>query len=116
MIEHNAFCNSEPQEDALCGCVDNYDLTDWNDIEPPDWEGGDAPHQRSCLCNGENGDAYGILKWNSLSQRHLLSNSRNPGHSGRSFIIIWRTRAATRSRSFKFEADCGGHACRFLLP
>ena len=58
MIEHNAFCNSEPQEDALCGCVDNYDLTDWNDIEPPDWEGGDAPHQRSCLCNGENGDAY----------------------------------------------------------
>ena len=49
MIEHNAFCNSEPQEDALCGCVDNYDLTDWNDIEPPDWEGGDAPHQRSCL-------------------------------------------------------------------
>ena len=43
MIEHNAFCNSEPQEDALCGCVDNYDLTDWNDIEPPDWEGGDAP-------------------------------------------------------------------------
>ena len=36
MIEHNAFCNSEPQEDALCGCVDNYDLTDWNDIEPPD--------------------------------------------------------------------------------
>ena len=30
MIEHNAFCNSEPQEDALCGCVDNYDLTDWN--------------------------------------------------------------------------------------
>ena len=27
MIEHNAFCNSEPQEDALCGCVDNYDLT-----------------------------------------------------------------------------------------
>ena len=50
MIEHNAFCNSEPQEDALCGCVDNYDLTDWNDIEPPDWEGGDAPHQRSCLC------------------------------------------------------------------
>ena len=51
MIEHNAFCNSEPQEDALCGCVDNYDLTDWNDIEPPDWEGGDAPHQRSCLRN-----------------------------------------------------------------
>ena len=46
MIEHNAFRNSEPQEDALCGCVDNYDLTDWNDIEPPDWEGGDAPHQR----------------------------------------------------------------------
>ena len=49
MIEHNAFCNSEPQEDALCGCVDNYDLTDWNDIEPPDWEGGDAPHQRLSL-------------------------------------------------------------------
>lgn len=58
MIEHNAFCNSEPQEDALCGCVENYDLTDWNDTEPQDWEGGDAPYQRSCLCNGENGDAY----------------------------------------------------------
>ena len=135
MIEHNAFCNSEPQEDALCGCVDNYDLTDWNDIEPPDLEGGDAPHQRSCATDkmgtpmtigtptaagiaakGSPATDAGILKWNSLSQRHLLSNSRNPGRSGRSFIIIWRTRAATRSRSFKFEADCGGHACRFLLP
>ena len=134
MIEHNAFCNSEPQEDALCGCVDNYDLTDWNDIEPPDWEGGDAPHQRSCLCNGENGDAYdnrdpdgcrNCCEGESCDgcrdpEMELFipkaSSQQQPGRSGRSFIIIWRTRAATRSRSFKFEADCGGHACRFLLP
>ena len=57
MIENNAFCNSEPQEDALCGCVENYDLTDWNDTPPQEWEGGE-PEGCSCVCDGENGDAY----------------------------------------------------------
>ena len=75
-----------------------------------------TPTAAGIAAKGSPATDAGILKWNSLSQRHLLSNSRNPGRSGRSFIIIWRTRAATRSRSFKFEADCGGHACRFLLP
>lgn len=136
MIEHNAFCNSEPQEDALCGCVDNYDLTDWNDIDRRTGRAAmrrtnapacatermgtpmtiGTPTAAGIAAKGSPATDAGILKWNSLSQRHLLSNSRNPGRSGRSFIIIWRTRAATRSRSFKFEADCGGHACRFLLP
>ena len=60
MIEHNAFCNSEPQEDAPLRLVwTTMTLTDWNDIEPPDWRA--AMRRTNALpSNGENGDAYDI--------------------------------------------------------
>ena len=51
MIEHNAFCNSEPQEDQFCCSSDNYDLTDWNDCAVPDWEDGDTDATTRCGCS-----------------------------------------------------------------
>ena len=41
-----------------------------------------TPTAAGIAAKGSPATDAGILKWNSLSQRHLLSNSRNPGRSG----------------------------------
>ena len=73
----------------FCGCVDNYDLTDWNDIEPPDWEAAmrrtnapacatermgtpmtiGTPTAAGIAAKGSPATDAGILKWNSLSRK-----------------------------------------------